>query len=265
MQKIVAVLNDFDKADLILGRAVRWAKEQNAALEILFVHEAPLFTLPDFFHHRENKTLDKTKIREELQERVEKLGYDAACAIFVFVDDTADRVAAHTDGERDTLVVAAYHKSLSEELVEKCYPPLMVLKNDRRTTEKISLPIELDEETKNCIEMTRSLFVQSSIHLIYDNHYLTDKEENEARKKRFEALKEETGLEGSYIEEFAWNEADFGEDFDVVEEHLLAQIKKDGSDLTVLCSREGDFPYSIGVTLSLLHKAASDFFIFRYL
>ena len=265
MQKIVAVLNDFDKAELILGRAVHWATEQNAALEVLFVHESPLFTLPDFFHHRESEAVDQAKIKEELLQRVERLGYEERCAIFVSVDDTADRVASHTEGERDTLVVTAYHQSISEELVKKCYPPLLILKNNRQTTRTISLPIELNEKTRTCIAMVQSLFPHSTIHLIYDNHYLADKEENEAQKKSFEALKKETGLEGSYIEEFAWNEADFGEDFDVIEEHLLAQIKKGESDLTILCSQEGEFLYSEGVTLSLLRKAPSDFLVFRYL
>ena len=268
MQKIVAVLNHFDQADMVLGRAVKLAKEHNTPLEVLFVYETPLFSLPDFFlllEAKEKETVDKAKIKEEIEERVRALDYGEACAIFIFIDDTADRVAVHTHDETDTLVVSAYQHTISEALVQKCRSPLLTLKHDRKEEKRISLPIELNAYTEKCIEMTQTLFPESTIRLIYDNHYLADKEENEAQKEAFENLKAKTGLEGDYIEEFVWNEADFGEDFDAMEEHLLTQIEKNGTDLTLLCSSNGEYLYSEGVTLSLLHKVSGDILVFRYL
>ena len=268
MQKIVAVLNHFDQADLVLGKAVRLAKEQNAPLEILFVYETPLFSLPDFFlrlEAKEKNTVDKEKIKQEIEERVRALGYSEACATFIFIDGTADRVAVHTHDETDTLVVSAYQHAISEALVQKCRSPLLTLKGGLKEEKIISLPIELNESTGKCIEMTRTLFPESTLRLIYDNHYLADKEDNEAQKEAFDKFKAEMGLEGDYIEEFVWNEADFGEDFDAMEKHLLTQIKKNNSDLTILCSSDGEYLYSEGVLLSLLHKAETDFLICRYI
>jgi hypothetical protein len=265
IQKIVVVLNHLENADMLLRRAIRLAQEQNALLELFFVYEAPFFTLPDYFlhlGHKESELVDKEKIKEELAQKIRSLGYEESCAIFVFIDDTADRIAVHTEEESGTLIIAAYHKSISEALVKKCYPPLLILKKDHETPRQISLLAELDENTKNCIQTTKSLFPKSSIRLIYDNHYLADKEENEAQKEVFARIKAETGLEGDYIEEFAWNEADFGEDFDAMEKHLLDQIEKNGTDLTLLCASEGKYLYSEGVSLSLLHKVSGDVLIF---
>jgi len=135
MQKIIAVLNHFDQSDLVLGRAVRLAKEQNAPLEVLFVYETPLFSLPDFFlrlEAKEKETIDKAKIKQEIEERVRALGYNEAYAIFIFIDDTADRVAAHTHNETETLVVSAYQRTISEELAQTCRSPLLVLKGDQK-------------------------------------------------------------------------------------------------------------------------------------
>ena len=268
MQKIIAVLNHFDQSDLVLGRAVRLAKEQNAPLEVLFVYETPLFSLPDFFirlEAKEKETIDKAKIKQEIEERVRALGYNEAYAIFIFIDDTADRVAAHTHNETETLVVSAYQRTISEELAQTCRSPLLVLKGDQKEEKVISLPVELNDYTEKCIEVAQTLFPESSIRLIYDNHYLADKEDNEAQKEAFEKLKAKTGLEGDYIEEFVWNEADFGEDFDAMEKHLLDRIEKNDSDLTIFCSSDGEFLYSEGVSLSLLHKVSGDILIFRYL
>ena len=268
MQKIVAVLNHLEHAERILGRAVKAAERYDASLELLFVHEAPLFTLPDLLllpgEERET-TIDREKIKDTLAGSVKALGYDRPCAIFVFVDDTADRVAAHTAGERDVLVIAGYHPSLSREIAKICYPPLLILKTERETAARISLPVELDGTAESCIAMARSHFPEAEIRLICDNHYLADREENKRRREAFEKLRRESALEGSYIEEFAWNEADFGEDFEAIEEHLLAAIERDGSDLLLLCSKNGDFLYSEGLTLSLLHRTATDLLLYRHI
>ena len=268
MQKIVAVLNDFDKIDPVLDRAVAMASEQKAVLEVLFVLEMPLFTVPDFFLPEENKKrdqIDKTKIHDTIREKVEALGYKDACAIFVFIDDTADRVAAYTEDRSGTLIISYYHEKISEEMLKKSHPSVLILKNDRLENRNISMPVELDKSAKACIGLTRTLFADSTIRVMYDNHYLTDREQTEEQKEAFERFKTEMGLEGDYIEEFAWNEADYGEDFEVMEEHLSALIEKNRSDLTVIYARSGDLIYGDAVSFALMRRCSTDFFFCKSL
>ena len=266
MQKIVAILNDFEKADLVLGRAVALASDQNAVLEIIYVYEAPLFTIPDFFlppEEQKENIADKEKIKAEVEERVAKLGYDQAYAVFVYIDDTADRVSAHARDEENALVISAYHKNVSEDMVKICHLPLLILKDDDRSYNKIDLPVEMNEGTGSCIDMAENLFRQSSITLIYDHHYLVDRETKQAQINAFEALKAERHMEGVYIEEFAWNEADFGEDYDTIEMHLIEQIKKGEFDLTLLCARHNDLLSNEALIISLMHRLSTDFLVYR--
>jgi len=268
MQKVVALLNDFEKADRVLTKAVKLAEEQNASLETLFVHEAPLFSLPDFFLHLEHKKerqINKEKIRKELEQRIDNLGFSGNSAVFVYIDDTADRAVAHTREESDRLIVSAYHETISRDLVRKSPAPVLLLKRDIADYTKLSIPVELDGSAKACLSLSRSLFPRCQLHLIYDNHYLTDKEEAKAQKLAFEQLAAEMGAKGDYIEEFAWNEADYGEDFALMEAHLARLIEKNGSDLTLLCSGNDDLLYGEAVSLSLLQNIGTDFFIARRL
>ena len=269
MQKVVALLNDFDTANRVLAKAIEIAQEQDVSLETLFVHEAPLFSLPDFFlnlEHKESVRIDEKKIRDELGQRVEKLGFSGNSAIFVSTDDTADRAAAHTRDESDVLIVSAYHETISKALAKKAHTPILILKKDSIAGYKdLSIPIELDESAEQCITLSRSLFPQGNIHLIYDNHYLTDREEAERQKATFERIVSEMNAEGDYIEEFVWNEADYGEDFALMETHLKQLIEKSGSDLTVLCSGNDDLLYGEAVSLSLLQNIETDFLIARRL
>lgn len=268
MQKIVAVLNDLVQADLVLGRAITLAHEQNAALEILFVHEAPLFTIPDFFLSQKEKTndfIDKEKIREEISDRMARVGYEEAYALFVFVDDTADRVSAHAREQENALIVSAYHKKVTEDLIGICHLPLLILKNEREKNSDIVLPVELNEGTEKCIDFAKKLFGESHIRLIYDHHYLVDEETKRAQKASFEQLKAKVHLDGDYIEEFAWNEADFGEDYETIEQHLIEHIRKGRYDLTILCAQKNNFLSNEALVISLLHKLPTDFLVYRHL
>ena len=127
------------------------------------------------------------------------------------------------------------------------------------------MPIELDQNAQTCIDLTKTLFSAGTIKVIYDNHYLTDREEAKEQKKAFERFKAEMGLEGDYIKEFARNEADYGEDFELMEKHVCSLIEKNGSDLTVIYTVDGEPIYGEAVSFALLHRCSSDFFFCRNL
>ena len=269
MQKIISVLNDFEKADLLLGRAISMASEQNAALELIYVHEEPLFKIPDFFlppAERREDRIDKEKIKSNLEERIAELGCNQPYAVFVFVDDTADRVYAHARGQEDTLIVSIYQKKITEDMIKICRLPLLILKSEKEESRQIVMPVEMNKTTEKCIDMAEKLFTKSKISLIFDDHYLEDRETKEAQKRAFEALKAERGLDGKYIEEFVWNEADFGEDYTSIERHLSEHIKKGGFDLTILCSGSDESLLSNkAFIISLLEKLPTDFVAYRHL
>ncbi len=54
ISKIIVVLNNFEKADKILEKALALSIHQKAILEILYVHEEPLFDLPDYFRLKDS-------------------------------------------------------------------------------------------------------------------------------------------------------------------------------------------------------------------
>jgi hypothetical protein len=233
---------------------------------VLFVLEKPLFTLPDFFHHEENSA-DEAKIKNDLKQRLLALGHDGSFAIFVLIDDTADRVYEHCKDNNQTLIVTAYNHKLTESIIKKNNVATLLLKNDRSKTHNakssnIILPIELNDSTLCCVELTKNLFGDSSIKLIYDNHFQTDPQTNQEQEVAYELLKEQTSLEGDTIEEFVWNQSDFGEDFEAIEKHLVEYVRKGEFDLCVLCSKDGESIFTQALCFSLIHSLETDFLFF---
>ena len=86
IKKIIAVLNDFETADAVLSRAVMLSKEQDASLEIIFVHEESFFKLPDFFRFKESppeEIVDKEKIRKEVTDKSAAFGVTEGCPVLM--------------------------------------------------------------------------------------------------------------------------------------------------------------------------------------
>jgi len=68
MTKIIAVLNDFTMIDAVLDKTLTFSQKHHATVEILYVHERPLFEIPDFFRSGEQETpLDKEKIKVSIK------------------------------------------------------------------------------------------------------------------------------------------------------------------------------------------------------
>ena len=67
MQNIFALLNDFTKLDSVLKKSINLALEQNALLEVIYVHEEPLFDVPDYFLSKDEALADsvnKDKVKK---------------------------------------------------------------------------------------------------------------------------------------------------------------------------------------------------------
>ena len=266
ISKIVVVLNNFEKADKILEKALTLSIHQKAVLEILYVHEEPLFDLPDYFRLKDSigdDFIDKEKIKKEIKERLSKLGRSEDCAILVFVDDTVDRVLTQTKEPNETLVVTAYEDKITEKLLTKSDASFLVIKNDKKSYEDIVMPVDLSENSLACIRVAKMLFPQSKIRLLYDNYYIFLDEVKEKEKALFETLKKETNLEGDYIQEHVVTEIEFVDEMYAIEKHLAAFIKMHNFDLIILYSHHRDFAFSESISFALLEMLHSDILLLK--
>ncbi len=266
ISKIIVVLNNFEKADKILEKALTLSIHQKAVLEILYVHEEPLFDLPDYFRLEDNigdDFIDKEKIKKEIKEKLSKLGKGDECAILVFVDDTVDRVLTQTKEPNQTLIITTYENKITEKLVRKSDASFLVIKNDKNTYGNIVMPVDLSENSFKCIKLAKTLFSQSKIRLLHDNHYVILQELKEKEKELFEDLKKETNLEGDIIQEHFVSEIGFVEEFYVIEKHLSAFINTHDFDLTILCSHHRDFLFSNSISYAMLEMLQTDLLLLK--
>ena len=266
ISKIMIVLNNFEKADKIFEKALTLLVHQKAVLEVLYVHEEPLFDLPDYFRLKDNigdDFIDREKIKKEIKERLLKLGKSDECAILVFVDDTVDRVLTQTKEPNQTLIVVAYEDKITQKLVKKSDASFLIIKNDKKAYENIVMLVDLSENSPKCINLAKTLFSQSKIRLLYDNHYVILQEVKERKKELFEDLKKETNLEGDYIEEHVVSEIDFVEELYAIEKHLAEFINRDDFDLTILYSHHRDFLFSESISFAMLGMLQTDLLLLK--
>ena len=274
--RVIVLLNDLENIDILLKRAVAFSSKHEASLEILYVHEEPLFAVPDYFLSEESieeGQLDKAKVKNKIQKHLEAFDANENHAILVYVDDTVDRLLNHAKEVEQTLVIANYHESITASLIEKTSYAYWINKGDKELYDNIVLPINLKEESKKCIELAQHIFPKSSLELVYDYRYLLDvlvvREDylnvvpvttgadyalNEELKiqneKTFEAYKKEFNVEGSFID----GEGSLHED-------LIKYIQKKNFDLTVLYRCDEALFVTPILILALIEVLERDFFI----
>ena len=263
--KIVAVLNDFDMAIAVLTKAFHFATEHGAVVEVIYVHEKPLFELPDYFLCDEKiaeGTLDKERVRAEIRKRIDSLDYDEECALFTYIDDTADRVAHLVKEDKDVLIVTAYHPSITKSLLTKLSQAILVLKGSQDTYHDIALSINVNSHSMTCITSVEAFFNKSNLHLLYDYRYVVDPSMEldlqnlalieESQKNTFEALKKESRLDGKFFVDGSF-----------LGDELVTYINKKDFALVIVCSNTDDFFVSDTLALNLLEDdgITSDIFI----
>ena len=271
MGKVITVLNTLEELDKVLKVSSDIVKEQNAVWEILYVHEVSLFDVPDYL--QSSDSLDKESVKKAIKKHLSKLKEKNDHAVFVFEDDTADRVLYQSRDDKNVLLITPYHEKITEELIKKTNLPTLVTKTERERYIDIVIPVNLAEDTTSCsIDKAQLFFPHSKMRLVYDYRYIVDtmmmdvdflgiptepmldmQVNEEIRKNQqaiFESLKKERGLEGDFIEETL-----------TIEDDLLKYIKAGNFDLTVLCSRGDGFLLSDSVTFGLLKQCPTDMLI----
>lgn len=279
MKKIIVVLNNFQKADDLLQKAIMLSQKHNAFLEVLYIHETALFDLPDYFRVKESLNdsgVDKDKVEKEIKERILKFGFENDYAILVFVADTIDKVLISTREDTQTLILIEYHKKMTQQLVKKSHLPLLIVKNSVIDYKKIVLPVDLGENMHKCINLADTIFPNIEKRLLFDYRNVVDTsnldvnnlviptmnpllnmEINKELKKNqlnaFEDLKKKTGFDGDFIEEAL-----------SLEDDLSHYINISDSDLTILYSNKEEFLFSNSLCFSLLETLSTDILIQGY-
>jgi len=260
INRILAVCNDFDKCGEVLHKTAELAKKHDAGVTLMFVHEHELFELPIF---SEEVAVDIQKIREELLEKVKSAGIDEA-AIFIYENDTADRVALEVEKEHDTLVLTHYVEDITFDLVQKVKRPVLVLKAEEHTYEKAVIALDAVLPQK-CLTFMHRYFEGVELHLYQDFQFVPIPavdpvvepldvgmdatlytELLEAKRKAFEVFCKEQGLKGTF---------EIGEGS--IDEDTLAFAKKEQVDLLVLAPLDLDTLLGDAVS-DILEKADID-------
>jgi hypothetical protein len=260
--KVLIVLNCFENIDNILQSALKLKKQQNTILEILYVHEKALFDLPDFFSSKDT-SINKDKIKRDIKDRLQEFGFSEKYAIFIYVDDTVDRVLALTKNQKNLLIVTDYHKKITQKLVKKSPASFLILKDGKNSFEKIIMPVDLSSETILCINRAKDLFAKSDIRLLHDHNFVISKDRIGEEEKHYETLKKEVSLEGDSIKEYFVNEIEFVEELYIMERHLAEFINERDFDLTILCTRDKDYIFSQSLSFALLDMVETDLLVLR--
>ncbi len=263
IRKVLVVLNSFEKIDTILAKALLLSSEQNAGLEVLYVHEEPMFDVPEYFLSEQSSSIDKAKVKKEIQEKLLALGSERKHAILVFINDTVDRVLEQLEEHNHTLIVTCYHDKITERMLKRSDASMLVIKEDKEGYANIIMPVNLSEDSRSCIDLAKRFFPDSKLRLLYDNPYLLLKEDKEKQKALFEALQKETQLEGNYIQEKISTELDFIGELYAIEKHLAAFINAGSFDLTVLYTHQRDYLFSNSLSFALLGMIESDLLLLR--
>ena len=273
-KKTVVLLNTLEDMKNALQKGVNFSKQHNTLLEVLFVHEAPLFKLPDIFTlNREDNSLDKERIKKTITTELSSLNPNEKHAVFVYVDDSLNRLKNIAKEPKETVVICPYQKEITPKLIEESTYTFWVLKEQKEDYTKILLPTDLKEPTMKAINYALHFFEQSKLFLVHDHRYLVDtlvvqadylnvtplsspitvelnEEIKEAHQKEFENYLKEFGIEGEFIEAN-------GE----VSEDLIAYSKEHNFDLLFMYRNDEELFSSSSLILSLMEELEVDFFV----
>jgi len=273
-KKTIVLLNTTDNIKNALQKGVNFSKQHNTILEILFVHEEPLFELPDIFRlKREENSLDKESIKKEINRQLLELNPNDKYAIFVYIDDTLHRLKSIAKEPKETVVITPYHKDITPTLIEETSYAFWVLKETKESYKKILLPTDLKEPTMKAINYALHIFQGSKLFLVHDHRYLVDtllvqadylnvapitspltfelnEEIKEAHQKEFENYLKEFGIDGEFIEAN-------GE----VSEDLIEYTKQHEFDLLFMYRSDEELFSSASLIVTLMENLEIDFFI----
>ena len=275
-KRVVVVLNEMGNIDNLLEKAVAFSNKHQSTLEVLFVHEEPLFELPDYFLSDEKiskGTMDKKKIKKSIQEKLSALNAHTTASILVLVDDTLNHVIEYGKDNKDILFITAYHDELNSKLLHKSPHSFWIVKNESKSYSEILLPIDLNEKSTEVVKATEHIFPTAQLGVVHDYRFTLDmtlieddhlkitpivssmdieinQEKKERQRAEFEAYKSNFNLTGDFLEE---NKG--------LEEDLVEYINKSQAELIVMYPEEIELFLSSNLITKLLARVPKDFLV----
>ena len=274
---VLVVINDFQKIKSILKKALQISNEQGVELQVLYVYEAPLFSLPDYFRFKEasEDKVDAAKVEKHIVSTLIELGSKIKPLVYTRVDDTLSHIEQLTKhNPHNTLLVLEYDETLSAKIVSHAKSPLLVVKREQSDYAKIIVPVDLSETTKPTIIYTQKLFTSSKISLLHEHRFLIDPPVTDvdflsmpvdnsydialdetiqkSQKENFENLKKSMNLEGTFLEQYASLEDDL-EKYITQGDYNLCVLGFDGKELF----------FEDSTTLTLLRRLNIDILVFK--
>jgi len=263
INKIIAVVNDFSMIDTILEKTLAFSQKYHTLVEILYVHESPLFEIPDFFHSGDDDLpLNKAKIKASILEKVNSFNFEKEPVVFVKIDDTPDRIWALAREDKETLIITAYHKDITEKVVNKISQAILIVKGHRKNYQKMALIVDARTPSLSCIEIAKNYFPKIEIELFYDYRYIIDPSMEESlqniqiiednQKEAFNRLKEESGLEGKFFI-----------DADFLGTQISDYLQEKNFDIIYACSHKDSFFSSDNLSITILEDLSCDMLILK--
>jgi len=261
IKKIIAVVNDFSMIDRVLDKTFAFSQKYHAVVEILYVHERPLFEIPDFFHSGDDDLpLNKAKIKASILEKVNRFNFEKEVVVFVKIDDTPDRVWALAREDKETLIITAYHKDITEKVVNEISQPILIVKGHIENYQKMALIVDVGTPSLLCIERAKSYFPKIDIELFYDYSYIVDPSMEsdlqniqiieDIQREEFNKLKEESGLDGKFFI-----------DGDFLGTQISDYLQEKNFDIIYACSHQDGFFGSDNLSITILEDLSCDMLI----
>ncbi len=270
IEKILVVINETERITPLLQKAIKINDTHKAVLEILFVHETTLFSIPSYFKPDGSKNIDKDRIKEEIETSLTALGNTAAYIIFVEESDTADRINALNTEVQHSCILSFFNDTLSAELAKKVSSPLLIMKAETSEYRQVIFPVDLNENNIAFIQDIKTLFPDVQTKLLFEpsfvaENYIFDTDLTmlpldstvdptlelkmlQQQKEAFEELKKRTGLSGEIIDE--------------TETDIVTYINTQKPDLVVLHSQNENFLFDDTLSKELFSSINADLLIF---
>ena len=274
--RVIVLLNDFNNVEILLKKAMDFSKQHKTVLEIVYVQEEPLFDIPDFFLSDESiaeDTVDEVKIKKLIQFYLDALNPTAEHAIFVYTDDTVDRLLTLAKEIESTLIITDYHEEIISELMVKTSYAYWIIKGEQERYEKMVLPLDLKENADLCIEIAKHIFKDIPITLVHDYRYILDVLAMREDYLNVVPLTSSVDLELNEQLKIQQKELlkEYQEKYDVagyfmegeglLDEDLIEYIQKEKFNLTVLYRNNEELFFSPVLIVNLLKELSTDFFI----
>ena len=274
IRKVLAVLNEFESMDLVLKKGMALAAKESAFLEVMFVHETPIFDRVEYFRFKEEPPLqeiDPEKVRQEIVKKLADIGAPETTLVEIFLDDTVDQVLEATKREKAMLILIAHHNSIAKKLAKESRLPVLVFKReDASAYENIVVPFDFSEASKVGVDLALKLFDKESITLVHDFRYVVMKGyadpeglvlpyidmeisdvEQKVQEEELQAYAKEKGVRSRLIVQKG-----------SVAEDLIKDIENNNVDLVVSGSEDANRLFSRSVALELLSDAPADVLVY---